>query len=61
MLYVLYKNSGCHSGRVLRKTLAGLYKKSVLGGFPNKLKADLRKREASIEAIVNLGVKTHYP
>lgn len=54
MLYVLYRNSGCHTGRALRKMLSSLYQDTVLGGFPSKLQSDLRAKKAPT-FVVNLG------
>lgn len=54
MLFVLYKNSGVHSGRALRKELAELYDGKVLGGFPKRF-AGVRKREGEPEYVINLG------
>lgn len=54
MLYVLYKNSGCHSGRALRKALASKYDSRVIGGFPKRFQQTL-KRIGKPDYIVNLG------
>lgn len=55
MLYVLYKNSGVHSGRALRRMLEGLYGEKVLGGYPKRLSL-LQKRGIQPKIVVNLGV-----
>lgn len=54
MLYVLYRNSGCHTGRALRKMLSLLHTGEVSGGFPSKLGNQLRSKKDP-EFIVNLG------
>ena len=53
-LYVLYKNSGCHSGRALRKALTEVYKGTVLGGYPSRFEKMLAKN-GDPGFIVNLG------
>lgn len=55
MLYVLYKNSGVHSGRALRRMLEGLYGEKVLGGYPKRFSL-LQKQGVQPKIIVNLGV-----
>jgi hypothetical protein len=55
MLYVLYSNSGVHSGRALRQALSEMYKKRVSGGFPKRF-AQVCRKEGVPEAIINLGV-----
>lgn len=55
MLYVLYGNSGCHTGRALRTALAEMYKGKIVGGFPKKFQLDLR-RKGSPDVVVNLGI-----
>jgi hypothetical protein len=60
MLFVLYKNSGVHSGRALRKQLAELYDGKVLGGYPNRF-AGICKREGEPEYVINLGTTEEYP
>lgn len=59
MLYVLYKNSGVHSGRALRKALAELYDGKVLGGFPKRFNG-IVKREGEPEFVINLGTTEEY-
>jgi hypothetical protein len=54
MLFVLYKNSGVHSGRALRKELNELYDGKVLGGYPKRF-AGVRRREGEPEYVINLG------
>lgn len=61
MLYVVYKNSGCHSGRALRGQLNQDYKGGVSGGYPKKLNADLKKRGVKPEFLINLGVTDPLP
>jgi hypothetical protein len=55
MLYILYRNSGVHAGRALRKELDKLYKGKVLGGYPKRFGAVCRK-EGKPTTVVNLGV-----
>jgi hypothetical protein len=55
MLYVLYKNSGVHSGRALRRMLEGLYGEKVLGGYPKRFSL-MQKRGIKPKVVVNLGV-----
>ena len=55
MLYVLYKNSGVHSGRALRRMLEGLYGEKVLGGYPKRFSL-LQRQGMQPKVIVNLGV-----
>lgn len=59
MLFVLYKNSGCYSGRALRRELAKQYKGTVVGGFPNRLNLFLKKKKEP-EVIINLGTTESY-
>lgn len=59
MLYVLYKNSGCHSGRALRKALAGQHSEAVLGGFPKRFQKIMRER-GEPEYVINLGTTEDY-
>ncbi|MBD3260765.1 MAG: hypothetical protein GF334_03675 [Candidatus Altiarchaeales archaeon] len=54
MLYVLYKNSGVHSGRALRKELARAHHGPVVGGFPKRFKQIIRRR-GEPEFVINLG------
>lgn len=61
MLYVVYKNSGCHSGRALRAALTSIYKKPVLGGYPRKMAIDLAKKKVKPEHVINLGVTDPFP
>ena len=58
-LFVLYKNSGVHSGRALRKQLAELYDGKVLGGFPKRF-AGICRREGEPEYVINLGTTEEY-
>jgi glutathione synthase/RimK-type ligase-like ATP-grasp enzyme len=60
MLFVLYKNSGVHSGRALRKQLAGTYDGKVLGGYPKRFEK-IVKREGEPEYVINLGTTEEYP
>lgn len=53
MIYVLYKNSGVHSGRALRKELRKSTNIPVGGGFPAHLAQRLRKNKPTL--IINLG------
>lgn len=59
MLYVLYKGSGCHSGRALRKTLAEVAKDRVLGGYPKRFQK-IMKRDGVPEYVINLGTTEDY-
>lgn len=59
MLYVLYKGSGCHSGRALRKALAEAYDGTVLGGYPKRFQKIL-KRDGEPEFVINLGTTEEY-
>jgi len=54
MLYVLYKNSGVHSGRTLRKELSRIHQGPVAGGFPKRLQQTVR-RKGEPEFVINLG------
>jgi hypothetical protein len=54
-MYILYKNTGVHSGRALRKTLADLHDGTVRGGYPKRLAALLKSGEPP-KVIINLGV-----
>ena len=54
-MYILYKNTGVHSGRALRKMLADLYDGTVRGGYPKRLAALLKSGEPP-KVIINLGV-----
>ena len=58
-LFVLYKNSGVHSGRALRKQLAELYDGKVLGGYPKRFEGICR-REGEPEYVINLGTTEEY-
>jgi len=54
MIYVLYKNSGVHSGRALRNQLKkDLSNRNVRGGFPKFLKICAKKEKPNF--IINLG------
>ncbi|MCI0527518.1 MAG: hypothetical protein L0Y56_08765, partial [Nitrospira sp.] len=55
MLYVLYHNSGVHSGRALRSALAATHEGTVFGGFPKRFVQVCRLKGAP-EAVINLGV-----
>jgi len=59
MIYVLYKGSGCHSGRSLRKQLAELHDGQVAGGYPGRLKK-LVARSGEPEFVVNLGTTDEF-
>ncbi len=54
-MFILYKNTGVHSGRALRKMLADLYDEPVRGGYPKRLASAL-KAGAVPKIIINLGV-----
>lgn len=54
MLFVLYKNSGVHSGRALRRALE-VQKQRVSGGFPKRF-SQMRRTEGAPDAVINLGV-----
>lgn len=60
MLYVLYKNTGVHSGRALRKMLAGLVSERVKGGYPKRF-ASLIKAGETPTVLINLGVTDDLP
>ncbi len=60
MLYVLYKNTGVHSGRALRKMLADMGKDAVKGGYPKRLSKLLKAGEVP-EVVINLGVTDDLP
>ena len=53
LLYVLYQNSGVHSGRALRTMLTGLHKGEVRGGFPSRFEKFLKKNTPQF--VINLG------
>ena len=53
MIYVLYKNSGVHSGRALRAALQGLKKEGVRGGYPKFFLKKLKGVKPKL--IINLG------
>lgn len=55
MIYVLYKNSGVHSGRALRHALGSMHNASVRGGFPKHF-SRVARRGSNPDYIVNLGV-----
>ncbi len=59
MLYVLYKNSGCYSGRALRKALASKHNGPVLGGFPKRFQKIMRQK-GEPEYVINLGTTENY-
>lgn len=59
MLYVLYKNSGVHSGRALRKMLAQRHDEKVLGGFPKRFQKILRQA-GEPEYVINLGTTEEF-
>lgn len=55
MIFVLYKNSGCHSGRALRRALSSLHPKEVVkGGYPKRFEGIIKK-EGMPRVVVNLG------
>lgn len=60
MLYILYQNSGVHSGRALRRMLQEQYEGSVLGGFPSRLHSVVKKHGRP-EVIINLGTTVEIP
>ena len=61
MLFVLYSNSGCHSGRALRKELDGQFRGGrVLGGFPRRFEKVVLRKYGEPEFIVNLGTTEDY-
>ena len=59
MLYVLYKGSGCHSGRALRKALSDIHEGTVLGGYPKRFQKII-KRNGEPDYVVNLGTTEEY-
>ncbi len=54
MLFVLYHNSGVHSGRSLKTSLRELSGGDVLGGYPGRFKRLFSKRPAP-KLVINLG------
>ena len=59
-MFVLYKNSGVHSGRALRKMLAELYSGNVRGGYPKRFASVLKSGEKP-QLVINLGVTDDLP
>jgi biotin carboxylase len=59
-MFVLYKNTGVHSGRALRKMLAELYGEPVRGGYPKRFASVLRAGETP-KIVINLGVTDDLP
>jgi len=61
MLYILYKNTGVHSGRALRQKLGEMLKEQVRGGYPKRFAAFLKAGEKP-SVVINLGVtdEIHY-
>ncbi len=59
-MFILYKNTGVHSGRALREMLAALYDEPVRGGYPKRLASAL-KAGAVPKIIINLGVTDDFP
>jgi hypothetical protein len=55
MLYILYKNTGVHSGRALRQKLGEMLKEQVRGGYPKRFAAFLKAGETPT-IVINLGV-----
>lgn len=55
MIFVLYKNNGCHSGRALRKALSELpLTETVRGGYPKRFEKIMAK-EGVPQVVINLG------
>jgi carbamoylphosphate synthase large subunit len=54
-MFVLYKNTGVHSGRALRRMLAELHSERVRGGYPKRL-AGILKAGGEPGVVINLGV-----
>lgn len=59
-MFVLYKNTGVHSGRALRKMLADLYGERVRGGYPKRFASVLKGGE-NPKIVINLGVTDDLP
>ena len=59
-MFVLYKNTGVHSGRALRKMLADLYGERVRGGYPKRFASVLKAGEKP-KLVINLGVTDDLP
>jgi hypothetical protein len=59
-MFILYKNTGVHSGRALRRMLGDLHKRGVKGGYPKRFASILRSGEDP-EIVVNLGVTDELP
>jgi len=59
-MFVLYKNTGVHSGRALRKMLADLMDEPVRGGYPKRFASVLRSGETP-KLVINLGVTDDLP
>lgn len=60
MLYILYKNTGVHSGRALRKTLADLLGQRIKGGYPKRFASMIEAGEVP-KIVINLGVTEDIP
>lgn len=60
MLYILYKNTGVHSGRALRKMLGEMLTDQVRGGYPKRLAAHI-KAGGKPSIVINLGVTDEVP
>lgn len=60
MLYILYKNTGVHSGRALRQKLGELLNEQVRGGYPKRFSAFLKAGETP-SIVINLGVTDEIP
>jgi len=59
-MFVLYKNTGVHSGRALRKMLANLCDERVKGGYPKRF-ASMVKAGERPKIVINLGVTDDLP
>jgi hypothetical protein len=59
-MFVLYNNSGVHSGRALRKMLGDLFSERVYGGYPKRF-ASCIKAGVKPEIVINLGVTDDIP
>lgn len=59
-MFVLYKNTGVHSGRALRKMLADLFDERVQGGYPKRF-ASMIKAGGKPKIVINLGVTDDIP
>lgn len=59
-MFILYNNTGIHSGRALRKMLGELHSGEVQGGYPKRFSRTVNSGEKP-DVIVNLGVTEDIP